>query len=900
MPLTRPSLLVLASLALAALCATEASAAPAAVRVVNGSGNPGASITLSVRFTVGDDPISALQFDITGAAGLSFPASNPLARGADLASAKQLASNALSGGSALRVLIYGGTEVLTSGEIARVTLQISSSAQAGDLAVTLVGLDASTPGGTAAATSTTAAKVTITVSGPTCGNGTVDNGEVCGEPTLPACPSNCNDNDACTTDTLSGAAAQCTARCSHTRITSCTSGDGCCPAGCRAAVDNDCPVVADMGTPDLTGRDAGTPTPDSGQRDSAAPRPDSGQRDSASPRPDRPRRDAPAPGGDRGQQDAAQGDTAPGRDATTSDASSSPDRGSADSGQRRDAGPIGGPDAASSPTRTLTGSCAISAEADGSWFLLALLIGLIARFSRPRRLIPAALVSGLVAGLLAGCADPVPSPKEAIGSHSQAAMVGDLDNTRKVDVIDLQLLVNVLLGSETRPTVVARADYDESGRVNTQDLQLLVNLLLTSSPGDPAVRCTIKPAPAFSDQSARVATAARSTTDVQVADLDNDGDLDIIWVGQFDAGSGFLGGIDISINNGNAQFSHKVVGDQNSIGSWFFVVPVDVNGDGYPDLVASRASTNSTQFLLLINDRSGGFAPAPTPLPEVTGTNEGYSFGRVAVGDIDNDGDMDLMLPIFSDTTFATGKANVLLINNGSGTFSRANPGQLPPIAPADDSTNCVAMGDADGDGKVDIFYGSSNTRQRLLINAGAGIFTDQTTDDGKGSARLPDLLMRNYDCRFVDLDEDGDLDLLIANDTEVDANLQPTRSFPNYVYVNDGAGHFTAMALPSPSGGTAIDTRGMAVGDVNGDGFPDIIFSNSDNPVPHGGQTFEVLLQQCDGTFVQSANTPSFPISVYGVAVADFNGDGRVDLVGGATLPDGATTLLNKLLLTR
>lgn len=72
----------------------------------------------------------------------------------------------------------------------------------------------------------------------TCGNGTLDAGETCDPPE--SCDSTCNDGNACTTDELTGSAANCNLACSHNSITSCASGDGCCPTGCDATSDDDC------------------------------------------------------------------------------------------------------------------------------------------------------------------------------------------------------------------------------------------------------------------------------------------------------------------------------------------------------------------------------------------------------------------------------------------------------------------------------------------------------------------------------------------------------------------------------------------------------------------------------------------------------------------------------------
>jgi hypothetical protein len=85
---------------------------------------------------------------------------------------------------------------------------------------------------------------------PLCGNGKVDKGETCGEPGLPACPKSCDDGDACTVDKLTGSASKCNAACSHTPITECLGGDGCCPAGCTSANDSDCSPLCGNGKVD--------------------------------------------------------------------------------------------------------------------------------------------------------------------------------------------------------------------------------------------------------------------------------------------------------------------------------------------------------------------------------------------------------------------------------------------------------------------------------------------------------------------------------------------------------------------------------------------------------------------------------------------------------------------------
>jgi len=77
-----------------------------------------------------------------------------------------------------------------------------------------------------------------------CGNGVVESGETCDG----NCPSTCNDGNACTIDTLTGSAETCNVDCSHDAIATCTSGDGCCAAGCDALSDGDCSAFCGNGT----------------------------------------------------------------------------------------------------------------------------------------------------------------------------------------------------------------------------------------------------------------------------------------------------------------------------------------------------------------------------------------------------------------------------------------------------------------------------------------------------------------------------------------------------------------------------------------------------------------------------------------------------------------------------
>ncbi|WP_428265458.1 FG-GAP repeat domain-containing protein [Haliangium sp.] len=299
------------------------------------------------------------------------------------------------------------------------------------------------------------------------------------------------------------------------------------------------------------------------------------------------------------------------------------------------------------------------------------------------------------------------------------------------------------------------------------------------------------------DSDARIPQVNHDSEDVGVADFDRDGDLDIVVVSEDDQ-------IDeLYFNRGDGRFTDEGarIPVQSTTNG---VIVADLDGDGGPDLVLANRGQNQ----ILINDGSGGFVDqTEARLPAVDDITQ-----DVELGDVDGDGDLDLLV--------GNEGANRLLLNDGTGRFTDAPAGALPGRA-APEETREADFGDADGDGDLDIVYANvrffvdgAALENRLLLNDGAGRFTD-------AGDRLPQHDDSTVDADFVDLDGDGDQDLVTCN-TDGLGTPAPFRAL-----LNDGGGRFrdgTAEMFPTSAAGTCFDVEAA---DFDGDGLLDLYFAN-------------------------------------------------------------------------
>jgi hypothetical protein len=301
----------------------------------------------------------------------------------------------------------------------------------------------------------------------------------------------------------------------------------------------------------------------------------------------------------------------------------------------------------------------------------------------------------------------------------------------------------------------------------------------------------------FEDASDRLPAHERDSEDVGIADFDGDGDLDIVVVTEDDTVNEFY------LNDGTGSFSDA--GDRWPVeGTSNAVIVADLNGDDAPDLLVG----NNGQNVALINDGSGRFADETrTRLPQRDDVTQ-----DLELGDVDEDGDLDLIV--------ANEGPNRLLLNDGNGRFTDASDGAIP-LLDVPEETREADFGDVDQDGDLDLLFANvrlfvkdARRQNRLLLNDGSGRFQDAT------SFRLPADDQSSLDGDLIDLDLDGDLDIVTSN---VLFDGESIKSAPYGILLNDGGGRFsdaTPTALPDIITGRGLDAE---AGDFNTDGRPDL-----------------------------------------------------------------------------
>lgn len=238
-------------------------------------------------------------------------------------------------------------------------------------------------------------------------------------------------------------------------------------------------------------------------------------------------------------------------------------------------------------------------------------------------------------------------------------------------------------------------------------------------------------------------------------------------------------------------------GDSRSV-NW-----VDVNNDGLIDCQITNGPTGGQNNRLYLNAGAGNFtAVSGDPIVMDNKPSDGSTWA-----DTDNDGDLDCFTANWYNVN------NLFYINNGSGNFSQETTGSLVNDAGYSET---AAWGDYDNDGLVDLYVTNSAGAKRnfLYQNLGANTFSKVTM-----GSQVTDA----FDSRSVnwtDIDMDGDLDIFVTNESNGNENI----------YRNDGSGNFTALSA-GPLLHNAGHTMSGSWGDFDNDGDLDVFLANDQSP---------------------------------------------------------------------
>jgi len=349
-----------------------------------------------------------------------------------------------------------------------------------------------------------------------------------------------------------------------------------------------------------------------------------------------------------------------------------------------------------------------------------------------------------------------------------------------------------------------------------------------------------------------------SYSSVAWADYDNDGDPDLVILGErteFDEFNDAITYHETRLyrsDNGTLVDSEiSLVGASNGTVTWG-----DYDGDSYLDLLITGQNNESDSIIQLyrnVENGEGGrtFTKVSTPFEDE------YRWGSAAWADYDNDGDPDLVVSGFSfsdaETFLYRNDSGVFVKQEGDGyTFKGVSEGKM-------------AWADYDGDGAMDLFIAGRGTEYwdlvAILYRNDNGKFIEQTGD----GYTFPEF--QNASVTWADYDKDNDLDLIIAGATsggDVFTKL----------YRNDN-GSF----IDSEANLAGFVSGDMAWGDYDNDGDLDLMIAGSEDGFDHIAKLYRNdggnLTEQTD------VSTPAFPGTRKGsVAWADYDGDNDLDLL--------------------
>lgn len=398
-----------------------------------------------------------------------------------------------------------------------------------------------------------------------------------------------------------------------------------------------------------------------------------------------------------------------------------------------------------------------------------------------------------------------------------------------------------------------------------------------------------------------ISTNADGASFIYAADMDNDGDMDVLSASSLDNTLAWYR------NNGAGIFSQKIV-----ISSTFsgveIVYALDINNDGNMDVLAASSLSNKISWFN--NNKDGTFTEETSISTTANGVNS------ISFADINNDGNIDVLSANTSDNSI------MWYENNGDNTFAEQsaistnsisvfvvdtadldNDGDLDLISGNEDGTiswyennrnkdfkdpivistkvegvSTIISGDLDNDGDLDIIVSGIEYDNITWFKNDLSLSAPTVTFELDGGAAIEDYSFRDKSgfveqtalsttaegassVYAVDLDNDGDIDVLSASSSD------DTISW----FKNDGSGNFIEQAVITSS---ANGVYAVISADIDNDGNMDVISSNLDS------STISWYKNNDNGTFTEQSPISITSDGVTGIHASDLDNDGDMDII--------------------
>ena len=312
----------------------------------------------------------------------------------------------------------------------------------------------------------------------------------------------------------------------------------------------------------------------------------------------------------------------------------------------------------------------------------------------------------------------------------------------------------------------------------------------------------------FTEQGTTILGGANyNSRSASLADIDNDGDLDLMFQGAAGAQQLFRNNL---VGSGTLTFTNISGSLPAGLGSSWSAAWGDYDGDGNIDVFIGQSNPSPATGDVLKGDGLGGF----TNESVATGLDDPGFHQNVAWADIDNDRDLDLVIGMEGP------EEHEIYLQQSDGTFTQVGASVGIQVEFGTKAYG-MAIGDTDGDGDLDIYISTcrsggnirNNFFENQLVETGTLGFIDIA--DSNGTQYMPN----SYGSEFHDFDDDGDLDLFM-----VGADGQPSK-----IFRNDGSNLFTDVdTLPGHGpllSTTAGDLNGGRAVDYDNDGDLDLFF---------------------------------------------------------------------------